>query len=68
MYEFCYFPIWSRTCAKSCSFYFNFPIVNFLFLRRNIPSALHVAHGFYFSQLIRYGSACSEYQGPVVQN
>ena len=39
---------------------FNFPIVNFPFLSRNIPSA--PAYGVYVSQLIRYARACSNYQ------
>ena len=38
----------------------NFPIVNFLFLSSNIPSA--PAYGIYASQLIRYVRACSNYQ------
>ena len=39
---------------------FNIPIVNFLFLSSNIPSA--PAYGVYVSQLIRYARACSNYQ------
>ena len=39
---------------------FNFPIVNFLFLSSNIPSA--PAYGVYVSQLIRYARTCSNYQ------
>ena len=39
---------------------FNFPIVNFPFLSRNIPSA--PAYGVYVSQLIRYARTCSNYQ------
>ena len=39
---------------------FNFPIVNFLFLSSNIPSA--PAYGVYVSQLICYARACSNYQ------
>ena len=39
---------------------FNFPIVNFLFLISNIPSA--PAYGVYVSQLIRYARTCSNYQ------
>ena len=39
---------------------FNFPIVNFPFLSRNIPSA--PAYGVYVSQLIRYARVCSNYQ------
>ena len=38
----------------------NFPIVNFPFLSSNIPFA--PAYGVYFSQLIRYARACSNYQ------
>ena len=37
-----------------------FPIVNFPFLSSNIPSA--PAYGVFVSQLIRYASACSNYQ------
>ena len=39
---------------------FNFPISNFPFLCRNIPSAL--AYEIYFSQLVRYARACCKYQ------
>ena len=39
---------------------FNFPIVNFLFLSSNIPSA--PAYGVYVSPLIRFARACSNYQ------
>jgi hypothetical protein len=40
--------------------YFNFPIVNFLFICSNIPAA--PAYGVYISQLIRYSRACGSYQ------
>ena len=40
--------------------YFNFPIVNFLFICINIPSA--PAYGVYISKLIRYSIACGSYQ------
>ena len=39
---------------------FNFPVVNFLYLSSNIPSA--PAYGVYVSQLICYARACSNYQ------
>ena len=39
---------------------FNFPIVNFPFLSRNMPSAPE--YGVYVSQLIHYARACSNYQ------
>ena len=39
---------------------FNFPIVNYPFLSKDIPSA--PAYGVYVSQLIRYARACSNYQ------
>ena len=39
---------------------FNFPIVNFLFICRNIPAA--PAYGVHISQLIRYTRACGSYQ------
>jgi hypothetical protein len=35
---------------------FNYPIVNFPFIRSNIPAA--PAYGVYISQLIRYSRAC----------
>ena len=40
--------------------YFNFPIMNFPFICRNIPSA--PAYGVYISQLIRYSRVCGSYQ------
>ena len=39
---------------------FNFPIVNFPFICRNIPAA--PAYGVYISQMIRYSRACVSYQ------
>ena len=39
---------------------FNYPIVNFPFIRSNIPAA--PAYGVYISQLIRYSRACGSYQ------
>ena len=39
---------------------FNFPIVNYPFIYRNIPAAL--VYGIYISQLIRYSKACGSYQ------
>ena len=39
---------------------FNFPIVNFPFIKSNIPAA--PAYGVYISQLIRYSRACGSYQ------
>jgi hypothetical protein len=39
---------------------FNFPIVNFPFICRNIPAA--PAYGVYISQMIRYSRACASYQ------
>jgi hypothetical protein len=39
---------------------FNFLIVNFPFICRNIPAA--PAYGLYISQLIQYSRACSSYQ------
>jgi hypothetical protein len=39
---------------------FNFPIVYYPFIRRNIPAA--TAYGVYISQLIRYSRACDSYQ------
>ena len=39
---------------------FNFSIVNFPYLCRNIPSS--PAYGVYVSQLIRYAIACSTYE------
>ncbi len=38
---------------------FNFPIVNFLFIRSNIPTT--PAYGVYISQLIPYSRACGSY-------
>ena len=39
---------------------FNFPIVNFPFIKSNIPAA--PAYGVYISQFIRYSRACDSYQ------
>jgi len=39
---------------------FNFPIVNFPFICRNIPAT--PAYVVYISQLIRYSRACGSYQ------
>ena len=36
---------------------FNFPIVNFPFMKSNIPSG--PAYGVYISQLVRFGHNCS---------
>ena len=44
----------------SITSYFNFPIVSFPFICRNIPAA--PAYGAYISQLIRYSRAYGSYQ------
>jgi len=38
---------------------FTFPIVNFPFIRNNIPAS--PAYRVYISQLIRYSRACTQY-------
>ena len=45
---------------------FNFSIVNFPYLCKNIPAS--PAYGVYISQLIRYARACSTYKFPVRGN
>ena len=40
---------------------FNFYLTKFPFLRSNVPSSL--AYSVFVSQLIRYASACSKYDG-----
>jgi hypothetical protein len=51
---------WLRTKLYHKRDDFNFPIVNFPFICRNIPAA--PAYGVYISQLIRYSRACGSYQ------
>jgi len=51
---------WLRTKFYDKRDYFNFPIVNFLFVCSNIPTA--PAYGVYISQLIGYSRACGSYQ------
>jgi len=48
-----------RTKLYDRTYYFNFPIVNFLSIRSNIPAA--PAHGVYISQLIGNSRACCAY-------
>ena len=49
-----------RTKLFDQRYYFNFLIVNFPFICRNIPEA-H-AYGVYISQLIGYSRVCGSYQ------
>jgi hypothetical protein len=49
-----------RTKHYDKRYYFNFLIVNFPFICRNIPEA--AAYGVYISKLIGYSRVCGSYQ------
>ena len=51
---------WLRTKLYDKRDYFNFPIVNLLFICSNIPAA--PAYAVDISQLIEYSSGCGSYQ------